>query len=221
RRQANFQVFRGPLAITVIARTGFVEGSRTERRVTFYQKYPRIDFETTVDMRARNLVVTADFPLAGAVVERTRGVPFGFIAVDPRAVRPPNEYFLMSDHKTYGFSAAIQPAVRWSDYGFESGGGVSLLDRGLACHELNGNTVTLALVNAQDYYRGLDNILLTGQGVRTLEYALWPHGADWREAAIPRRAWEYNSPVFMSENRRLSSDTSFLSTSENVIVEAV
>jgi alpha-mannosidase len=221
RREANFQVFRGPLSVTVIARSGFAGGSRVERRVTFYHKYPRIDFETTVNMRARNLVVTTDFPLAGTVTERTRGIPFGFSAVNPRKVQPPNPYFLMSDHKTYGFSAAIQPAVRWSDYSLDGGGGIALLDRGLSCHELNDNTVTLALVNAQDYYRGLDNILLTGQGVRTLQYALWPHTGNWREVEIPRRAWEYNSPVIMSEGREVQFSKSIVSTSDNLIVQVV
>ena len=42
-----------------------------------------------------------------------------------------------------------------------------------------------------------------------------------QKAAIPRRAWEYNSPAYMNGNRNLDSDTSFLSTSENLIVEAV
>lgn len=220
-RQASFQVFRGPLTITVVARTGFENGSRIERRVTFYHQHPRIDFETTVNMRARNHLVTADFPLAGTVTKRTRGIPFGFSEVDPRNVQPPNPYFLMKDHQTYGFSAAIQPAVRWSDYSLENGGGMALLDRGLTCHELNGNTVTLTLVNAQDYYRGLDNLFLTGQGVRTLQYALWPHTGDWRDAAIARHAWEYNSPVILSEGRNIKADKPIITTSDNVIVQAV
>ena len=220
RRRAAWQVFRGPLSVTVVARTGFASGSKVERRTTFYHRYPRIDFQTTVDMRARRLVVTADFPLAGTVTNRTRGIPFGYSSSDPRSPSRPNEYFLMADHRTYGFSAAIQPAVRWSDYSFDAGG-VALLDRGLTCHELNGSTVTLALVNAQDDYRGLDNLFLTGQGVRTFEYALWPHAGDWRDAAIPRRAWEFNTPVVHAEGRRSPEERSILATSDNVIVEAV
>jgi alpha-mannosidase len=205
----------------VIARTGFAGGSRVERSVTFYENFPRIDFQTTLDMRARNLLVTADFPLAGKIAERTRGIPFGFAAEDPAKVQPPNSNFLMGDHQTYGFSAAIEPAVRWSDYSSDTGAGVALLDRGLTSHELNASTVTLALVNAQDYYRGLDNVMLAGQGVRTLEYALWPHTGNWREAAMPRRAWEYNTPVLVQDGRGAPSLQPLLTTSDNVIVEAV
>lgn len=218
---AAWEVQRGPLATRVIARTGFAGGSRVERSVTFYENYPRIDFQTTVDLRARNLVVTADFPLAGKITERTRGIPFGFVAENPDEVKPPNPHFMMGDHKTYGFSAAIQPAVRWSDYALQSGGGVGLLDRGLTSHELNGSTISLALLNAQDSYRGLDNIMLAGQGVRTFEYALWPHSGNWREEAMPRRAWEFNTPLIAAERRGASSFPALLSTSDNVIVEAV
>jgi alpha-mannosidase len=224
QHKAAFQVLRGPVATTVIARSGFVGGSRVERRVTFYHRHPRIDFETTLDMRTQNLLVTADFPLAGTVVERTRGVPFGFSSTDPKEMKPPNAYFLGGDHQTYGFSLAIQPVVRWSDYALAGGGGVALLDRGLTCHELNGSTVTLALVNAQDFYRGLDNVMLTGQGVRTLEYALVPHTGDWREVAIPRRAWEFNTPVIKAEGRRAAAsllEGPMVTTSDNLIVEAV
>jgi len=221
RHKAAWQVFRGPLATTVVARSGFAGGSLVERKVTFYENYPRIDFQTTLDMRARNLLVTTDFPLAGRVVDRTRGIPFGFASDNPAEMKPPNSYFLMGDHRTYGFSTAIQPAVRWSEYGLEGGGGVALLDRGLTSHELNGATVSLALLNAQDSYRGLDNVLLAGQGVRIFEYALWPHTAGWREAAIPRRAWEYNTPLIVSEGHGASSSPALLATSDNVIVEAL
>lgn len=219
--EAAWEVQRGPLATRVIARTGFAGGSRVERSVTLYENYPRIDFQTTVDLRARNLVVTADFPLAGKVTERTRGIPFGFAVENPDEVRAPNSHFMMGDHKTYGFSAAIQPAVRWSDYALQSGGGVGLLDRGLTSHELNGSTISLALLNAQNYYRGLDNIILAGQGVRTFEYALWPHSGGWREVEMPRRAWEFNTPLIAAEGRGASSFPALLSTSDNVIVEAV
>ncbi len=219
--KADWQVFRGPLATTVIARTGFAGASRVQRTVTFYENYPRIDFQTTLDMRARNLVVSAGFPLVGKIVDRTRGIPFGFSSENPAEVRLPNAYFLMGDHKTYGFSSAIQPVVRWSDYALEAGGGMALLDRGLTSHELNDSTVSLTLLNAQDDYRGLDNMLLAGQGVRTFEYALWPHTAGWREAAIPRHAWEYNTPLIVAEGRGASSSPPVLATSDNVIVEAM
>ncbi len=77
------------------------------------------------------------------------------------------------------------PAVRWSSYQFARGGGLPLLDRGLTSHELNGRTVTLALVNAQATYRNHSNELLRGSGSHRFEYALVPYGGTWQEARVP------------------------------------
>jgi alpha-mannosidase len=209
------------VATTLVARSGFIGASTLERRITLYQDDPRIDFETTVDLQSPDTLVTVDFPLAGPVVERTRGIPYGFATVDPRHVNRPLDYFLGGDQKLYGFSDAIAPNVRWSDYGLEGGGGVALLDRGLPCHELNGDTVTLALVNAQSSYRGHKNRMLAGQGRRTFAYALFPHRGTFQQAGVPRRAMEFNTPVFAAPGRSAGTATRYLETSDNVIVEAM
>ncbi len=214
-------MLRGPLSLTLVARSGFVGDSALARRITLCRDFPRIDFETILDLRVPDLVITADFPLAGLVALRTRGVPYGFASGVPGHVARPTDYFLAADQKLYGFSDALLPVVRWSDYGFEGGGGLALLDRGLSCHELNGNTVSLALENAQSSYRQLPNKILAGQGRRSFQYAIWPHAGTWQEAGIPRRAWEYNSPVIAQQGLVARREESFLATSANVIVEAV
>jgi alpha-mannosidase len=221
RHSCEWQVWRGPVATTLVARSGFVGTSGLERRITLYNDFPRIDFDTTIDLHSPDLVVTADFPLAGPIVERTRGIPYGFSSGDPHQVNRPLDYFLMGDHKLYGFSDALAPAVRWSDYGFGAGGGLALLDRGLPCHELNGDTVTLALLNAQSTYRKLANTILAGQGRSKFSYAIWPHAGTWQQFGIPQRAWEYNSPIIAQLGRVAARQQSFLKTSPNIIVEAV
>jgi alpha-mannosidase len=221
RYTVKWQVLRGPLTTTMVARSGFVGTSTLERRITLYHDFPRIDFDTTLDLHSPDLLVTVDFPLADTVVERTRGIPYGFSSVDPRRVEQPLDYFLSGDQKLYGFSDALTPNVRWSNYAFATGGGLALLDRGLTCHEFNGNTITLALVNAQSSYRGLTNAVLAGQGRRSFSYAIWPHAGTWQQARIPQRAWEYNSPVFAEQGRLVQQEESFLKTSGNIIVEAV
>jgi alpha-mannosidase len=219
--KVKWQVSRGPLATTLVASSGFIGGSTIERRVTLYNDYPRIDFDTTIDLHSPDTLVTADFPLPGEVVERTRGIPYGFSSVDPRNVARPLDYFLAADQKLYGFSDALAPSVRWSDYAFAEGGGLALLDRGLTCHEFEGHTITLALVNAQSSYRGLPNEVLAGQGVRKFSYAIWPHMGTWQQARIPRHAWEFNSSVVAQPGRVVEGEKRFLTTSPNVIVEAM
>lgn len=217
----KWQVSRGPLATTLVARSVFINGSTIERRITLYDDYPRIDFDTTVDLHSPDTLVTADFPLPGEVVQRTRGIPYGFSSVDPRSVGRPLDYFLAADQKLYGFSDALAPSVRWSDYAYAAGGGLALLDRGLTCHEFEGHTITLALVNAQSSYRGLPNEVLAGQGVRKFSYAIWPHAGTWQQARIPRHAWEFNSSVVAQAGRVVEGEKRFLTTSANVIVEAM
>ncbi|MFI5356410.1 MAG: glycosyl hydrolase-related protein [Opitutales bacterium] len=86
---------------------------------------------------------------------------------------------------------------------------------------MNGQTVTLALLNAQSHYRHHPNTALAGQGRRTFHYALWPHAGPWQQASIPRRAWEYNTPVIAQARHPIAQTASFLETSPNVIVEAL
>jgi len=216
----SWKVSRGPLSTTLVASSGFIGGSTVERRITLYEDYPRIDFDTTIDLHSPDTLVTVDFPLP-QVAERTRGIPYGFSTVNPQNLRRPLDYFLAADQKLYGFSDALAPSVRWSDYAFASGGGLAMLDRGLTCHEFEGHTITLALVNAQSTYRGLPNEVLAGQGVRKFSYAIWPHTGAWQQARIARHAWEFNSPVLAQVGRVAERDRSFLTTSANVIVEAM
>lgn len=122
---------------------------------------------------------------------------------------------------TYGYSEAMLPAIRWSNYQLAAGGGLALLDQGLTCHELNDQTVTLGLLNAQSNYRNTPNELLRGLGMHEFNYAILPHAGSWQEAQVPRRAWEFNAPVYENSGSRLDKPQSFLSTSDNLIVEAI
>ncbi|MSU65391.1 MAG: hypothetical protein EXS38_04645 [Opitutus sp.] len=216
-----WETWRGPLTTTVVARSGFIGTSTLERRITLYRDFPRIDFQTTVDLHHDDVVLTVDFPLAESVAQRTRGVPYGFSSGDPRQVAAPLAYFLSADQKFSGVSDALAPSIRWSDYSFAEGGGLALFDRGLPCHELNGNVVTLALLNAQRQYNKLPNTLLAGQGRRTFGYALWPHAGTWQQARVPQHAWEYTTPVILEPGRVTTHDASYLTTSPNLIVEGI
>jgi hypothetical protein len=146
----RIEVSTGPLFTLIRATSDFYGGSKLVRDIILYKDYPRVDFETVLDWQGSDVLVTVDFPLAGQVVERTRGIPYGFATLDPRRPTPPIDYYLQADHRQYGYSEAMMPAVRWSDYRFADGSGVALLDRGLTCHEFNPDTITLGLMNAQN-----------------------------------------------------------------------
>jgi alpha-mannosidase len=213
--------FRGPLATTITAEGNFYGGSKLQRLVRFYHDFPRIDFETRLELHAEEVLITVDFPLAAEVIERTRGIPYGFASIDPkRPFRPLPEYEV-GEAQHHGFSDAILPAVRWSHYQLASGPGVAVLAHGLTAHELNGKTFTLGLFNAHAKYNGWPNKLMAGQGVLHFRYALAPHSGLWADARIPQMAWEFNGPVFASPSSHGGIRQSFLETSDNIIIGAL
>lgn len=192
----QIKVTAGPLSTLVEISSDFPRNSKLVRQMRFYRDYPRIDFTTRLELGASGVLVSVDFPLSRSITNRARGIPYGFAAGMPKE--------------------SVLPSVRWSDYQLAGGGGLALLDQGLAAHEFNPNTVTLILINAVPKYMKLPNTMLEGLGRHEFRYALVPHAGSWQKAEIPRRAYEFNSPLY----RVATAFGSILETSPNVIVEA-
>ncbi|MGQ9916301.1 MAG: hypothetical protein ACUVS7_02690 [Bryobacteraceae bacterium] len=215
------QAWRGRLAL-VIKTTMSCPGFHVERRTWFYDNFPRIDFEISLDLKRSDVLVVTDFPFAGRVDRRTRGIPYGFSEGSPSEdwLRP-QPYFLAraSEHNHLGYSAAVLPALGWSDYRLAGGGGLTLVEAGLPMHEFSPDRLTLGLVNAVSTYRGLPNEDLRGLGRHEFRFGILPHEGDWREVEAPRRAREFAMPpVVIEEGGPLPP---LVRTSENLIVEAV
>jgi alpha-mannosidase len=208
---STIQVLRSPIA-TIVRVTGtFYGGGTLLRTMRLYNDHPRIDFETELNDVPNYTVVFAEFPLAEDIHEVRRGIPYGF---SHGAWSVPNA-------DLHGWTKGIVPAVRWIDFSLAGGGGIALLDRGLSGRELNDRTPAIYLINAEDKYWGYENSWLSGKGRHVMPYALLPHSESWQEAAVPQAAWEYNrEPVLVAEQAAVP-EKSFLTTSENVIVEAM
>ncbi len=203
--------FTGPVVTFVEASGPLPGGGRCRRLMRFYADHPRIDFETELTDIADRTVVVAEFPLAEDILEVRRGIPYGF---SHGAWSKPNP-------DLHGWTQGITPAVRWSHYTLAGGGGVAILDRGLTGRELTARTPILFLLNATDKYYGYPNAWLSGKGARTLEYALVAHESPWKEARIPRMAWEFNAGPGYLPWKKDGGVESYLTTSDNVIVEAL
>jgi len=207
----EISVTSGPLATTVNVASTFYGGGKLVRTMRFYSAYPRIDFEVELNDIPDRTVVIAEFPLAEEVTEIRRGIPYGFS----------HGAWSRADETLRGWTQGIVPAVRWSHYALAGGGGVAILDRGLSGREITGRTPAIFLLNATDTYYGYPNRWLSGKGRHHLEYALVAHESDWVEANIPRLAWEFSNPPYLSAGLGRAKASSVLSTSENVIVEAM
>jgi alpha-mannosidase len=204
-------VTEGPLAFTVKVNSIFYGGAPCVRLVRFYKNYERIDFETELNDIPNLTVVVAEFPLSQKPQEIRRGIPFGF-SHSPWA--KPND-------QLSGLPNGIQPAVRWSDYAFDNGSGLAILDRGLSGREINDKTPVIYLYNATEKYYGYVNSWLSGKGKHKLEYAIVPHSHEWNSARIPQIAWEYNCPLVIASGCAAKSPQSFVQTSDNIIVEVI
>lgn len=215
------RAWRGRLA-TVVEAVLDCPAFRMEKRMWFYEAFPRIDFDIVLDLRRSDVLVTADFPFAGKVDRRTRGIPYGFSeGPGEESWLEPQPYFLAraAEHNLLGYSAAVLPALGWSDYRLAAGGGMTLLEAGLAMHEFSPDRLTLGLVNAVSTYRGLPNEELRGVGRHELRFAILPHEGDWRAIEAPKRAREFAMPPHVVEGA--APLPPLVRTSENLIVEAV
>ena len=201
----------GPLATIVEIESSFVSGSKLKRTIFFYGKNPRIDFETEITDIPDKTVIVAEFPLAETPSIVRRGIPFGFAT----------ESCSQATAEAPELAQGIEPAIRWSHYTLPSGGGLALLDRGLAGRELNGKVPVIYLYNAHEKYYGYPNSWLSGKGRHKFEYALVPDDGNWTKAAVARRAWEYNCPVSVVSDCAPGPEKSFFETSDNVIVEVM
>ena len=208
--ESTVRLVRGPLSTMVEAKGTFC-GSDLLRRIRFYHSHPRIDFETELNNVPDYSVVVAEFPLAEDITEIRRGIPYGFA----------HSAWSRPDPNLPGWNKGIVPAVRWSDCELAGGGGVALFDRGLTGRETNGNTPIVYLLNAEDEYHKFPNEWTSGKGRHVLPYALYPHAAGWAQAAVPQHAWEYNQPPIGIANAASEPFTSYLETSDNIIVEAL
>ncbi len=209
--EARVSASAGPVATTVVATGEFLGGKTSRRLIRFYNHHPRIDFEAEVEDLPNLTVLVSEFPLAEAVNEVRRGVPYGFSHgawAKPNATLP-------------GWTKGIVPAVRWSHYSLAGGGGVALLDRGVTGREINDRTPIIYLYNATDKYNGHPNSWLSGAGKHQFAYALLAHEGKWKDARIPNAAWEYNCPPVLVPGRAAADPRPFLSVSPNVIVEAL
>lgn len=208
---AQVSAFTGPLATIVEARSPFIGGKEIHRVITFYHEHPRIDFDTYLEDIPDAAIVVAEFPLAPRITEVRRGIPYGFAhGAWPEPIQALN-----------GYMKGIHPAVQWSHYTLDGGGGVAILDRGLTGREVDGNTPLVFLVNAVDEYRGYPCPWLSGKGRQHMQYALFAHERPWSDARVPQAAWEYNNPPVVVAGTSAAGEQTFLQTSPNVIVHAM
>jgi alpha-mannosidase len=162
---------RGPLR-AVLRTEGVVGASRFEREWRFHRDLPRIDARVAIDYRDPGHRLRVRLGTGVRVKSWTHEVPYGAME------RPFHEL----------------PALRWADAS-GAGKGMTILNHGIAGHELTGGSAYLSLLRSQDKIHFFD----AGPGGFALgdhafRFALVPHAGDWRAADAPRRGQAFALP---------------------------
>ncbi len=98
---------------------------------------------------------------------------------------------------------------------------------GLVLNKEASARVALYLHHTSDWYRGMLNWpavpapWLSGKGRQVMSYALVAHEGPWEQAGIARRAWEFNCPPLVAPARESAAEQSFVSTSDNLLMESM
>jgi alpha-mannosidase len=174
--------------------------------VILYEGVPRIDIKMTAqwqeigtnDKDAPMLKVA--FPTALSSPKATFEIPFGSIE------RPGN--------------GDEVPAQKWIDLSGPDYG-VSLLNDCKYGHDVSGSVMRLSLLRASYEPDPVPDV-----GLHQITYSIYPHSGGWREAGVPRRAYELNNPLRAvatdSHGGKLVQEMSFLSVEpSNLIVTAL
>ena len=149
-------------------------------RVRLYPGIPRIDIQTTLVNQDEKVRYRAAIPTSIPDGIITYEIPFGAIE------RPEGEF----------------PAQNWIDYSSEERG-ITMLNRGLPGNNVVDGVMMLSLLKCTALEGGYGDMKLgpvTQIGyekgkTHVFDYALIPHGGDWRTIQAYRRGAEYNVPL--------------------------
>ncbi|HEX2181978.1 MAG TPA: alpha-mannosidase [Rubrobacteraceae bacterium] len=166
----------GPLRAAVRVERRF-RGSRISQTYKLLSGSRRLDIETRVQWRERQVLLRALFPLNVRSHEATFETMYG-------VVRRPT-------HRNTSWDAARfeVSAHRFADLS-EPGYGVALLNDGKYGHSARDNVLGISLLRGPLYPDPLAD-----EGEHRFTYSLFPHPGDWTEAGVTLEAFSLNSPL--------------------------
>ncbi|HLF14670.1 MAG TPA: glycoside hydrolase family 38 C-terminal domain-containing protein [Bacteroidota bacterium] len=157
--------------------------------ISLYDGLDYVSFKTGADWWEEKTMLKVAFPVAVRDTAATYEIPYGTI----------RRSTLWRDSRD---SAKVEvPAQRWADL---SGAdyGVSLLNRAKYGYDIKDNVMRLSLLRSPKWPDPTAD-----RGMHEMEYALYPHAGDWKDANTVRRGYEYNNPL-IAQTRTATGKTS-------------
>jgi alpha-mannosidase len=145
--------------------------------IILYNGLDRIDFKTDADWWEDKTMLKTAFPLSFSDSIATYEIPYGTITRST------------GNSTTWERAQFEVPAIRWADV--SSGNyGVSLLNNSKYGYDIKGNVMRLSLLRSPKWPDPTAD-----RGKHSIEYALYPHLGNWKEANTVHKGYEFNYPL--------------------------
>jgi alpha-mannosidase len=172
--------------------------------IVLYNGIDRIDFKTEVDWWEEKTMLKVAFPVTATDTVATYEIPYGTIQRSTQK---------RTNWEKARFEVSAQ---RWADLS-QNEYGVSLLNKAKYGYDIKGSMMRLSLLRSPKWPDPTAD-----RGKHTIEYALYPHAGNWREASAVRRGYEYNTPLIVllgeAHKGRLPAVHSFVELSPDNLV---
>jgi alpha-mannosidase len=207
----------GPLRATVrimhdFLKPGVVKDAPTQnypssfftQSITLYDGIDQIFFTTEADWWEEKTMVKVAFPVTINAAVASYEIPYGSIQRS-------------TQWKDRIDSGKVEvPALRWADLS-QDDYGVSLLSRAKYGYDIKGNVIRLSLLRSP---KSPDPT--ADRGKHRIEYSLYPHAGNWREAGTVHLGYEYNNSlnavIDKNHKGRLPSEYSFVKLAPSNLV---
>jgi alpha-mannosidase len=182
--------------------------SRIIQRISLAKNSYRLDFDTTIDWRERNILLKVAFPIEVLSPFATFDIQWGDIQ------RP------TSRNTSWEWAKFEVPAQKWVDLS-EGGYGVSLLNDCKYGFDIQDNVMRMTLLRSPTYPDPTADL-----GEHQFAYSLLPHGDDWKTNTIIE-AYSLNDPLIAfrpqqtMENQHSLFDSFVRVDQPNVIIETI
>ena len=200
------KIAEGPV-VSVVRAKYLTSLSTVTQDIIFYADLKRIDFKTHVDWKEPHALLKAHFPVDVFYNEAQFDIQYGNVK--------------RATHKNTSWDVARFEvcAHKWADVS-EPGYGVAIMNDCKYGYSVDENGVALTLVKS-----ATDPDPTADQEEHEFTYSIYPHAGDWRNANVPKAAYEFNIPA-ACENACGGENAAVAPTfaavdQENVMIETV
>lgn len=168
-------VEQGPVRSTLRLERKFLE-STIVQNIHIYNDIERVDFETVIDWKERDVLVKTAFPVEINASEATYEIQYGNVT------RPTH------NNTSWEVAAFEVCGHKWADLS-EGDFGVSLLNNCKYGHDIKDGNMRLTLLKST-----CDPNPDADKEVHHLTYSIYSHNGDWKEGQTSQKAYELNTP---------------------------